>query len=109
MKRMIMFPPDKDESVVMDPVATQALADLKDLLREKVITLAEWREEVAAIQNRVMRTVQPPAARPPAARAAPKPLHVEVERTVTVMPTPRRKPPPPPPRDPVGNLHTPGS
>ena len=58
-----MFPSDKDESVVMDPVATQALADLKDLLREKVITLAEWREEVAAIQTLVMTTVRPPAVR----------------------------------------------
>ena len=44
----------------MDPVTTQALEDLKTLLREKVITLAEWRQEVLALR-----------AAPPARQAAP--------------------------------------
>ena len=36
----------------MDPFTKQALADLKDLLREKVISLAEYRAEVTALQER---------------------------------------------------------
>ena len=46
----------------MDPFTTQALADLKDLLREKVITLAEWREEVAALHERARPAPAPVAA-----------------------------------------------
>ena len=34
----------------MDPVTSRALDDLKELLREKVITLAEWRVEVQALR-----------------------------------------------------------
>ena len=34
----------------MDAFTTQALKELGDLLREKVITLAEYRTEVAALQ-----------------------------------------------------------
>ena len=36
----------------MDPFTKQALADLKDLLREKVISLAEYRAEVTALHER---------------------------------------------------------
>ena len=76
----------------MDPIAKQALADLKDLLREKVITLAEWREEVAAIHNRLLTAaapardehkVAPAPTRAPRAPAPPPP-RVELERTVQV-------------------------
>ena len=50
----------------MDPHTARLLDDLKQLLREKVITLAQWREEVAAIHERAL------AARPvPVAVAAP--------------------------------------
>ena len=46
----------------MDPFITQALADLKDLLREKVISLAQWREEVAALHERARPAPAPVAA-----------------------------------------------
>ena len=48
----------------MDPFTTHALADRKDLLVQKVISLAEWRTEVAALHDRAL------AARPAPAPAA---------------------------------------
>ena len=38
----------------MDPFTAQALTDLKDLLREKVISLVEYRVEVAALHGRTL-------------------------------------------------------
>ena len=38
----------------MDPTTARLLDDLKDLLREKVISLAEWRAETAAIHARAL-------------------------------------------------------
>ena len=61
----------------MDPVTNKAISELTTLLREKVITLAEWRQEVLALRA-------PPPPRdmggmdekhndePPAARASHK-------------------------------------
>ena len=51
----------------MDPFTAQALKVLKDVLREKVIALVEYRAEVAALHDRALMTrptpvtVQPPA------------------------------------------------
>ena len=51
----------------MDPFTTQALADLKDLLVQKVITLAERRTEVAALHDRALAgRAAPVAVQPPA-------------------------------------------
>ena len=68
----------------MDPVTTQALQDLKDLLRDKVITLAEWRQEVQALRAAT------PVSQPP--RKAPPPAPTRQ--------APRRPPPAPPPAAP---------
>ena len=46
----------------MDPHTTRLLDDLKQLLREKVITLSEWRAEVAAIHQRALAARPAPAA-----------------------------------------------
>ena len=49
----------------MDPITKRALDDLKELLREKVITLAERRAEVAALvaaADRARRPHLPPAS-----------------------------------------------
>ena len=46
----------------MDPVTTQALQDLKDLLRDKVISLAEWRQEVQALRAATMCNTSEPAS-----------------------------------------------
>ena len=54
----------------MDPTSARLLDDLKDLLREKVITVAEWRTETAAIHARALVGQAPPAA-PPAAPPTP--------------------------------------
>ena len=51
----------------------RALDDLKDLLREKVITLAQWREEVAALIA-VEQRVAPVAPAPKPVAPAPKPV-----------------------------------
>ena len=45
----------------MDPVTERALDDLKSLLREKVISLAEWRAEVAALIAAAQRVAPTPA------------------------------------------------
>ena len=69
----------------MDPTSARLLDDLKDLLREKVITLAEWRTETAAVHARTLANQAPPAApptappAPPAAVAPPRPLAVAAE------------------------------
>ena len=45
----------------MDPFTKAALADLKDLLREKVISLLEYRAEVAALHGRALAARPAPA------------------------------------------------
>ena len=51
----------------MDPIITQPLSDLKDLLRGKVITFDEWREEVKVLtvladeRNKFQPKVLPPS------------------------------------------------
>ena len=55
----------------MDPTSARLLDDLKDLLREKVITLTEWRSETAAVHARALAQQALPTAPPAAPPAAP--------------------------------------
>ena len=53
----------------MDPHTARLLDDLKQLLREKVITLVEYRAEVAALHDRALMARPAPEAVKPAAPA----------------------------------------
>ena len=59
----------------MDPHTARLLDDLKQLLREKVISLTEWRAEVAAIHERAL------AARPAPVAAA----NTEFDETMALI------------------------
>ena len=75
----------------MDPVTTQALQDLKDLLRDKVITLAEWRQEVQALRAAT------PVSQPPRKAPPPAPTRQAPRRPPPPAPPPPAAPPTPPP------------
>ena len=70
----------------------KALDDLKELLRERVITLQEWRAEVAAIirLEQQRQPPPPPPSRPSRAAVA--------EAAAAVAAAARPKPPPIPPK-----------
>ena len=53
-----------NSGAVMDPHTARLLDDLKQLLKDKVISLSEWRAEVAVVHERAL------AARPVAVAAA---------------------------------------